>query len=123
MKWENVARATQRIVKKESDSSTSARQIISKKPHNICIKGGGDVDEHCESKNIWDEVVKTLIFWILDITVVEWEGHPPKSIEKLKATLDKEFEYEDNELFTSGFKNVVKRWLKTKRSKLKFQSL
>ncbi len=33
--------------------------------------------------------------------------------------LDKEFEYLDNELFVVGFKNVVKRWLKTKRSKLK----
>ncbi len=33
--------------------------------------------------------------------------------------LDKEFEYVDNELSVVGFKNVVKRWLKIKRSKLK----
>jgi hypothetical protein len=30
-----------------------------------------------------------------------------ESIEKLRATLDKEFEYEDKELCTIGFKNVV----------------
>jgi hypothetical protein len=35
-----------------------------------------------------------------------------ESIEKLRATLDKEFEYEDNELCIIGFKNMVKRWLK-----------
>jgi hypothetical protein len=56
--------------------------------------------------------VKTLIPRILNISVIEWEGHTPKSIEKLRATLDKEFEYEDNELSTIGFKNVLKKWLK-----------
>jgi len=33
--------------------------------------------------------------------------------------LDKEFEYVDNEFSVVGFKNVVKRSLKTKRNKLK----
>ncbi len=34
-------------------------------------------------------------------------------------SLDKEFENVDNELYLIEFKNVVKRWLKIKRSKLK----
>jgi hypothetical protein len=34
----------------------------------------------------------------------------------LRATLDKEFEYEDNELFILGLKNVVKRLLKREAS-------
>jgi hypothetical protein len=67
-----------------------------------------------------DEVMITLIFWILNISVTKWEGQTLESIKKLKATLDKEFEYEDNELCTIGFKNVVKRWLKIEWSKLKF---
>jgi hypothetical protein len=37
----------------------------------------------------------------------------------MKVGLDKEFEYLDNELFVVGFRNVVKKWLKTKRNKLK----
>jgi hypothetical protein len=37
----------------------------------------------------------------------------------LKASLDKEFEYVDNELSRIGFRNVVKRWLKIERSRLK----
>ncbi len=57
--------------------------------------------------------MRTLIPWILDINVVIWEGHEPLSLDKLRATLDKEIEYMGNELSTVGFKNVVKRWLKT----------
>jgi hypothetical protein len=41
----------------------------------------------------------------------------------LRETLDKEFEYVDNELSTMGFKNVVKRWLKIERNKLKSRFL
>ncbi len=108
---------------KESDAAIGVRQTMVKKPHKICIKAGGDVDECCEGKNVEDEVMKTLIPWILDIIVVEWKGHTLESIEKLKATLEKEFEYEDNELSTIGFKNMVKIWLKIEWSKSKSQFL
>jgi hypothetical protein len=37
----------------------------------------------------------------------------------LKANLDANFEYVGNDLFEVGFKNVVKRWLKAKRCRLK----
>jgi len=40
-------------------------------------------------------------------------------LENLKVSLDKELENVDNELSLIEFKNVVKRWLKIKRSKLK----
>ncbi len=50
---------------------------------------------------------------------MEWEGHSHESLEKLNVGLDKEFEYVDNEFSVVGFKNVVKRSLKTKRNKLK----
>ncbi len=63
--------------------------------------------------------MKTLIPKILDINVLQWEGHEPSSLNKLRATLDMEFEYVDNELSTIEFMNVVKRWLKTERYKLK----
>ncbi len=45
---------------------------------------------------------------------MEWEGHKLKSIEKLRATLDKEFENEDNELSIIGLKNVVKRMVENR---------
>jgi hypothetical protein len=67
--------------------------------------------------------VRTLIPCILDINVVSWEDHHPNSIKKLRLALDKEFEYVDNKLSTVGFKNVVKRWLKTNKNKLKIRFL
>ncbi len=67
VKSESVARIAKRVVKKESDVTSEARQATSKKPHNIRIKAGGDVDNKCVGKNAWDEAMKTLIpkFWTL----------------------------------------------------------
>jgi hypothetical protein len=47
-------------------------------------------------------VVKTLVSQILDINVVEWEGHKPKTLQELKAFLNVEFEYVENELSLIG---------------------
>ncbi len=58
-------------------------------------------------------MVRTLILWILDVSVIDWELHEPTSLERLKATSDRRFEDVDNELSMVGFRNVVKRWLKT----------
>jgi hypothetical protein len=65
-------------MKKESDATSNDRLAIGKKPHKIRIRaGGGDVDGGCEGKNAWDDAMRTLIPWILDINVVIWEGHEP----------------------------------------------
>ncbi len=63
--------------------------------------------------------MRTLIPRILDISFLQLEGHEPSSLDKLKATLNREFEYVDNELFIVELENVVKRWLKTEHCKLK----
>jgi hypothetical protein len=44
---------------------------MGKKPQKIHIKAKGDVDRHCEGKNAYNEVMRTLIPQILDISVVE----------------------------------------------------
>jgi hypothetical protein len=41
--------------------------------------------------------VRTLIAHILDISVLKWEDWESQYLKKLKATLDKEFEYVHNE--------------------------
>lgn len=64
-------------------------------------------------------MVGTLIPWILDVSVIDWERHESASLEKLKAILDKQFEDINNELSMVSFNNVVKRWLKIEKSKLK----
>ena len=47
------------------------------------------------------------------------ELHNPSSVEKLRSAIDNEFEYLDHNLSDLGFKNVVKRQMKTERSKMK----
>lgn len=103
VKPKSVARIL-RTMKKESNAATSFRQAMGKKLHKILIKAKGDVNRCYEGKNAWDEVMRMLIPQILEISVVEWEGHNLKSIEKLKATLDMVFENEDNELAIIGLK-------------------
>ncbi len=49
----------------------------------------------------------------MDVNIIEWEHHEPMSFEKLRVALDRQFEYVDNEFFVVGFRNMVKRWLKT----------
>jgi hypothetical protein len=89
--------------------------VIGKRPHKIKIKFERDINGGCDRNNFWDEVVKTLIMQILDINVVEWEGHKPESLKKLKASLNLEFEYVHNELFLIG--HYYKSWF-FKRFKL-----
>jgi hypothetical protein len=74
---------------------------------------GGDINGRYDGKNAWDEAVRTLIAQILDFNVLSWGGHVLDSLKKLRVVLDKEFEYEYNEISIVGFKNMVKRWLKT----------
>ncbi len=57
----------------------------------------------------------------MDVSVIKCKCHKPSSLKKLKKTLDREFEYVDNEFSLVGFKNVMKRWLKIERSKLKIR--
>jgi len=56
---------------------------------------------------------------ILDMSVVEWSKHRQQTPQKLKASLDVEFEYVGNPLSDRGFRNAVKRYLKCEHSHLK----
>ena len=55
---------------------------------------------------------------ILDMSVIDWNKQKPEAVEKLRQTLDHNFEYLENELSVLGFRNAIKRYLKTERSRL-----
>jgi hypothetical protein len=57
------------------------------------------------------------------MSVIEWKGHRPKSLEKLREALDLEFEYIGCPLSMRGFRDAVKRFMKTERSRLKMKYL
>jgi hypothetical protein len=112
VKPKNVAKVDRKTYKKDKNATSKAKQVVGKKPHHIQIKVGGDINGRSDGKNAWNEVVRTLIPWILNVNVIDWEHHEPTSLEKLRATINRQFEYVDNELYVVGFRNVVKRWLK-----------
>jgi hypothetical protein len=98
------------------EKSTSGR-----KPRQITIQPGDEVDGACPGKNAWDDTIRALVPRILDLNVVDWEGQKPESVQKLRDHLDAEFEYVGNPLSIQGFKNAVKCFLKYERSRLKMR--
>jgi hypothetical protein len=60
---------------------------------------------------------------MLDISIIHWDEHKPETLKKLRETLDAEFGYLDHLLSLQGFRNVIKQFLKTERSRLKTRFL
>jgi hypothetical protein len=116
---ESAARVARRQKKKLNDEAAAERSTSGRKPRQITVQPGGKVDGACPSKNAWDDTVRALVPRILDLSVVDWEGQKPESVQKLRDRLDAEFEYVGNLLSIQGFKNAVKRFLKYERSRLK----
>jgi hypothetical protein len=85
------------------------------------VQLGGEIDGACLGKTTWDDTVRGLVPHILDLSVVEWEGQKPEAVQKLRDKLDVEFECIGNPLSMQGFRNAVKRYLKSERSRLKMR--
>jgi hypothetical protein len=83
------------------------------------VKAGGEIDAGCSGKNVWDDYVRGYVSKMIDISIIDWEEHKPESLKKLRDTLDAEFEYLDHPLSALGFRNAIKRFLKTEHSRLK----
>ena len=89
------------------------------KPNRLVLLLGREVDSTCKGKNAWDEALRDLAPKCLDMSVVAWANHDPKTLKKLKPDLDNEFEYVGNPLSMVGFKLAVTRFMKVKRCRLK----
>ena len=118
-KAESDAMAARRAIRKETEERVEARRTQGQKPHRVRVKSGGGIDGGCEGKNEFDEALRSLVPRILDVSCVRWNDQPPNSVEKLRSAIDNEFEYVGNHLSEKGFKNAVKRQMKTERSKMK----
>ena len=108
-----------RAHRKEIEVSVDTRRAVGQKPQKVRVKAGGGIDGGCEGKNEFDGFLRSLVPRILDVSCVRWEEQSPSNIEKLRNALDNEFEYLDNNLSERGFKNAVRRQMKTDRSKMK----
>jgi len=119
VKAESEARATRRATRKEAETNVELRRSGGQKPHTLRVKAGGGIDGGCEGKNAFDEALRSLVPRILDVSVLKWKLQHPGSVEKLRSAIDNEFEYLGHSLSDIGFKNAVKRQMKTERAKMK----
>jgi hypothetical protein len=119
---ESIARVARRQKRKVDDEVATERSSAGRKPGQIGVQaGGGEIDGACMGKNGWDDAIRGLVPQILDLSIVDWEAQKPEAVQKLRDRLDAEFEYVGNPLSMHGFRNSVKRYLKSERSRLKMR--
>jgi hypothetical protein len=118
---DSLARAARRQKRKLNDDVATERSSSGQKPRQITVQPGGEIDGACPGKTTWNDTVRGLVPRILDLSVVEWEGQKPKAVQKLRDKLDAEFEYIGNPLSMQGFRNAIKHYLKSERSRLKMR--
>jgi hypothetical protein len=119
VKADSERRATRRATRKEAEINVEVRRSGGQKPHTLRVRAGGGIDGGCEGKNAFDEALRSLVPRILDVSVLKWKLQHPGSVEKLRSAIDNEFEYLGHSLSDLGFKNAVKRQMKTERAKMK----
>jgi hypothetical protein len=103
------------------DQVVQERTTAGRKPYTLQVKAGGEITGGCPGKNAWDAAVKTSVFRTLDMSVLSWKEQSPDAIVELREYLDHDFEYVGYHLTEFGFRNVVKRFMKSERARLKKQ--
>ena len=83
--------------------------------HRVSVKAREGIDGACKDKNKFDEASRNLVIQIMDVRCVTWKDQFPNNVEKLRSVICSEFEYVGMNLSNKGFKNVVKKQMKTKR--------
>jgi hypothetical protein len=89
----SAARAAMCHKCREYDNVAASRSSMGYKPNQLDVKSGGYVDQGSARENAWDDAIRSLVPRLLDMSVIEWEGHRPELLEKLREALDLEFEY------------------------------
>jgi hypothetical protein len=105
--------------RKSQDIAAMTRSVEGKKPNQVCMKVGREIDGGCEVKNVWDNAVSTLVPRLLDISIISLEKLKLEFIQKLKDALNEEFKYANNHMNLRGFHNAIKKFLKMEKSRLK----
>jgi hypothetical protein len=103
------------------DQVVQERTTTGQKPYTLRIKAGGEIAGGCPGKNAGDVAVRTSVSRTLDISVLSWKEQSPDAIAELREHLDRDFEYVGYHLTEFGFRNAVKRFIKSERARLKRQ--
>jgi hypothetical protein len=116
---QSLQRGERRSKKAQYELGKAERKKAGKKPHSVSVTAAGEIDAGCLGKNAWDSLVRMYVPRILDMSVIDWDKQKPEAVQKLRQIMNHNFEYLENDLSVLGFRNAIKRYLKTERSRLK----
>jgi hypothetical protein len=116
---ESAIRTNRRHKRKGIDADTRERIAVGKKPYQVRVKVGGEIDGGCAGKNAWDSAVRSAVPRTLDMSILSWEGQSTDAIDELREHLDRDFEYVGYSLSMQGFRSAVKKYMRQERSHLR----
>jgi hypothetical protein len=120
---ESATRANRRRKCKDVDAEIKRRTIAGRKPNQVQVKAGGEIAGGCDGKNAWESSVRSIVPRTLDMSMLSWRDQSPSALAELTERLDRDFEYVEYNLSEQGFRNAVKRFMKTEQSRLKTRYL
>jgi hypothetical protein len=87
--------------------------------HKMEVTKHGKIDGSCDGKNDWDNAMRGLAPCILNMAVVKVGEQNPVDMAELRNQLDNLFEYIHHELSARGFRDCVRQFMKSERSRIK----
>jgi hypothetical protein len=93
------------------DQVVQEKIAAGQKSYTLRVKAGGEIAGGYPSKNAWDAVVRTSVPRTLDMSILSWKEQSLNTIA--------DFEYVGYHLTEFGFRNTVKRFMKSEHARLK----
>jgi hypothetical protein len=83
------------------------------------VTKNGKIDGACDGKNEWDNALRSLVPHCLNMAIVKVGDQSLVDMSELNGQLDDLFEYLNHELSARNFKDCIRRFMKSKRARLK----
>ncbi len=83
------------------------------------VTKNGKIDGPCDGKNIWDDKIWGFTLRHLNMAIVKVGDQNAMDMAGFRKVMDIEFEYLHHELTDQGFRDYVRRFMKSKRTWLK----
>jgi hypothetical protein len=78
------------------------------KAHEVEVTLGGRIDGACEGENAWDDILKSMAPYELDVSIVHVKDQNPIDMATLRTQMDTIFEYKNNPLCQKGFEDAIR---------------
>jgi hypothetical protein len=118
---DNIGRGSRILKRLSVDQVVQEKTAAGRKSYTLRVKAGKEIAGRCPGKNAWDAAVRTSVPRTLDMSVLSWKEQSLDAIAELREHLDRDFEYVGYHLTEFGFRNAVKRFMKSERARLKRQ--